>query len=116
MTTAYAQPAPQEARSPMSRPRLRLVSSAPAQGREALKMSDNMRAISVNTLQGHSAESGALKAAVRDLAESVEAPHGGLPGANFAGYNHVPLKAAFSVKATYKLRGNMPPRQLPEDE
>lgn len=45
---------------------------------------------------------------------SVEALQHGLQGADAASYNHVSLKPAFSVKATYKLLGKMPPRQLPE--
>lgn len=34
-----------------------------------------------------------------------------LQGVDVTGYNHVPLKTAFKVKATYKLIGKKPPRQ-----
>lgn len=37
-----------------------------------------------------------------------------LQGVDVTSYSHVPLKTAFSVKATYNLMGKMPPRQLPE--
>jgi hypothetical protein len=77
---------------------------------------DNVRAISSTTTQGHSAESEALRAAVRNLAESIEALQDRLQGVDLASYNHVPLKTAFSVMATYKVIGKMPPRQLPEVE
>ena len=116
MTTAYAQRAPQEQRTYTPWPRLRVVSSAPGQGREARKVRDNVRAISFGTTQGHSVESEALKAAVRDLAESIEALQDRLQGVDVTSYNHVPLKTAFSVKATYKLMGKIQPRQLPEVE
>lgn len=116
MTTAYAERAPQQRGGYAPWPRPRLVTSAPGQGREARKVRDNVRAISLATTQGHSVESEALAAALRDLAESVEALQHRLQGADATSYNHVPLKPAFSVKATYKLLGKMPPRQLPETE
>jgi len=116
MTTAYAQHAPQEQRAYTLSPRLRVVTSAPGQGREARKVRDNVRAISFRTTQGYSAESEALKEAIRDLAESIEALQDRLQGVDVTSYNHVPLKTAFSVKATYKRMGTMPPRQLPEVE
>jgi hypothetical protein len=116
MTTPYAQRAPQEQRAYTLWPQLRAVTSAPGQGREARKVRENVRAICFRTTQGHSAESEALKAAVRDLAESIEALQDRLQGVDITSYNHVPLKAAFSVKATYRLSGKMSPRQLPEVE
>jgi hypothetical protein len=116
MTTAYALFAPQQDRAYMPRPLLRAVTSAPGQGREARKVCDNVRAISSATTQGHSAESEALKAVVRDLAESIEALQNRMQGVDVTSYNHVPLKTAFNVKATYKLIGKMPPRKLLEVE
>jgi hypothetical protein len=115
MTTAYAQRPAQEQSQFMAGSYLRLVSSAPAQGQEARKMRENVRAISLGTVaRGHSAESAKLNAAVRDLAESIEAlqEHSMDDGS----YNHVPLKRAFTVQATYKFIGKLKPRQFPLDE
>ena len=116
MTTAYAQRATYGVKTFTPSPRLRAVSSAPGQGREAHKVRDNVRAISFGTTQGHSAESEALQSVLRELVESIEALHGQLQGVDAASYNHVPLKTAFSVKARFKLTGKMLPRQLPDVE
>jgi hypothetical protein len=116
MTTAYAHRAPQETKPYAPFAQMRVVTSAPGQGREARKVRDNVRAITSNTTRGHSAESEALRAAVRILADSIEALQDRLHGADVASYGHVPLKTAFSVKATYKPIGKLLPRQLPEVE
>lgn len=116
MTTAYAQRAPNNFRTLVPSHRLRVVSSAPGQGREAHKVRDNVRAISVGTTHGHSAESEALQSVLRDLVESIEALQGQLQGDDLTSYNHVPLKTAFRVKARFKLTGKMLPRQLPDIE
>ena len=117
MTTAYAQRPPQERRQYVPGSRPRLVSSAPAQGQEARKMRENVRAISLGTAaRGHSAESAKLNSAVRDLAESIEALQALMQNRDEGSYTHVPLKRAFTVQATYKLIGKLKPRQLPLDE
>lgn len=117
MTTAYAQRPAQEQRQYVPGSNLRLVSSAPAQGQEARKMRENVRAITLGTLaRGHSAESTKLNAAVRDLAESIEALHAMLHSGEELSYSHVPAKPAFSVQATYKFIGKLKPRQFPLDE
>ncbi len=115
MTTAYAQQPPIFGdRPPTPVCRLRLVSPAPGQGREALKVRDNVRGIGIDTRQGHSAEAEALAAIFRDLTESMGALRDRPQDAEVTIYNHVPLKTAFSVTVTYKRMGKMPPRQLPE--
>ena len=117
MTTAYAQRPAQEPRQYVPGPHLRLISSAPAQGQEARKMRENVRAISLGTVaRGHSAESAKLNSAVRDLAESVEALQSLIQIRVEGSYNHVPLKPAFTVQATYKFIGKLKPRQFPVDE
>jgi hypothetical protein len=117
MTTAYAQRPPQEQRQYLPESHLRRASSAPAQGQEATKMRENIRAIGLGTVErGHSIESKKLNAAVRDLAESIEALHAMVRSSDDLSYNHVPLKPAFSVEATYKFIGKLRPRQFSLDE
>jgi hypothetical protein len=117
MTTAYAQRPSQERRQYVQESRPRLVSSAPAQGQEARKMRENVRAISLGTAtRGHSAESAKLNATIRDLAESIEALQALMQNRDDGPYTHVPLKHAFTVQATYKLIGKLKPRQFPLDE
>lgn len=117
MTTAYAQSPPQAQRQYVPEAHLRLAPYAPAQGHEARKMRENVRAISLGTVaRGHSAESTKLNAAVRDLAESIEALHAMLHSREELSYNHVPAKPTFSVQATYKFIGKLKPRQFPLDE
>jgi hypothetical protein len=117
MTTAYAQRPAQEHRQYVPGSRLRLVSSAPAQGQEAHKLRENVRAIRLGTVaRGHSAESTKLNAAVRDLAESIEALQALMQKRDDDSYKHVPLKPAFTVQATYKRIGKLKPRQFPLDE
>lgn len=117
MTTAYAQRPAQEPHQYVPGSHLRLVSSAPAQGQEARKMRENVRAISLGTVaRGHSAESTKLNAAVRDLAESIEALQALMQNTDDGSYKHVPLKPAFTVQATYKRIGKLKPRQFPLDE
>lgn len=117
MTTAYAQRPAQERRQYVPGSQLRLVSSAPAQGQEARKMRENVRAISLGTMaRGHSAESTKLNAAVRDLAESIEALQALIQNRDDGAYKHVPLKPAFTVQASYKRIGKLKPRQFPLDE
>jgi hypothetical protein len=117
MTTAYAQRPPQEQRQHVRAPNLRLVMSAPAQGPEATKMRENIRAISLGTMaRGQSVESAKLEDAVRNVAESIEDPNAVLPSQDEISYSHVPAKPAFSVRATYKLIGRLKPRQFPLDE
>lgn len=117
MTTAYAQRPAQEARQYVPGSQLRLVSSAPAQGQEARKMRENVRAISLGTVaRGHSAESAKLNSAVRELAESIEALQSLMQNRDDGSYNHVPLKPAFTVQATYKFIGKLKPRQFPLDD
>ena len=117
MTTAYAE-RPTQQPPPYAPGRLALVWSAPAQGQEARKMRENVRAIGLGTMaRGHSAESAKLNAAVRELAESVEALQAMLQSGVEPSYNHIPVKPAFSVQATYKFIGKLKPRQFPfEDE
>ena len=117
MTTAYAYPPTQEPRQYVSGSRLRLVSSAPAQGQEARKMWENVRAITAGTVsRGHSVESAKLNAAVRDLASSVDALQALMQDRDDGSYNRVPLKPSFTVHATYKFIGKLRPRQFPLDE
>jgi hypothetical protein len=118
MTTAYAQRASYVALPPTLRPRQWASGSAPAQGREALKVRANVHAIGLGTTatQGHSVESEALKATIRAVVSSIETFYQRLQGMDDTGYNHVPLKPAFTVKATYKRIGKLPARQLPEVE
>ena len=116
MTTAYAQRTPQQP-NPYALGSLALVRSAPAQGQEARKMRENVRAIGLGTMsRGHSAESVKLNAAVRDLAESIEALQAMLQSRAEPSYNHIPVKPAFSVQATYKFIGKLKPRQFPLDD
>lgn len=118
MTTAYAQRAPCAAMPPTLWPRHWLAASAPAQGHEALKVRANVQALGLGTTatQGHSVESEALKAAIRAVVSGIETAYQRFQGLDDVGYNHVPLKPAFTVKATYKLIGKLPARQLPEVE
>lgn len=117
MTTAYAQRPAQEPPQYVPGSHLRLVSSAPAQGQEARKMRENVRAISVRTVaRGHSAESAKLNDVVRDLAESIEALPAVMQNWDEGSYKHVPLKPVFTVQATYKRTGKLKPRQFPLDE
>jgi hypothetical protein len=117
MTTAYAQRQPQERRQYVPGPHLRPVSSAPAQGQEARKMRENVRAMSVATVaRGHSVESTKLTDAVRELAESIEALHAMMQNRDDGSYKHVPLRPAFTVQATYKHIGKLKPRQFTFDE
>lgn len=117
MTTAYAQQLPQERHRDVLGPRTRLASSAPAQGQEARKMRENVRAISLGTAaRGHSAESEKLNAAIRDLAESIDALQALMQNTDDGSYTHVPLKPALTVQVTYKLIGKLKPRRFPLDE
>lgn len=117
MTTAYAQPPAQELGLYAPGYHLRAVPSAPAQGQEACKMRENVRAISLRTVaRGHSTESTKLNAAVRDLAESIEALSALMQNGDDGSYTHVRLKPAFTVQATYKRIGKLKPRQFPLDE
>lgn len=117
MTTAYAQRIAQEPRQYVPGSPLRLVSSAPAQGQEARKMWENVHTISKGTEErGHSAESAKLNSAVRDLAKSIEALQSIVQNRDDGSYNHVPLKPAFTVQATYKFIGKLKPRRFPLDE
>lgn len=117
MTTAYAQQSPLEQRQYVPGSPPRLVSSAPAQGREARKMRENVLAISEGTVtRGHSAESAKLNATVRAVAASIEAKHASIQNSDDAPYSHVPIKPAFTVQATYKRTGKLKPRQFPLDE
>ena len=117
MTTAYAQRVPQHANRLAPEPGLHLVWSAPAQGQEARKMRENVRAIGLRTMsRGHSAESVKINAAVRGLAESIEALQAMLQSSAEPSYKHIPVKPAFSVRATYKFIGKLKPRQFPLDE
>ena len=117
MTTAYAQRITQQPNLYARDPGPRLVWSAPAQGQEARKMRENVRAIGLGTMsRGHSAESVKLNAAVRDLAESIEALQAMLQSDAEPSYSHIPTKRAFSVQATYKFIGKLKPRQFPLDE
>jgi hypothetical protein len=78
---------------------------------------DNVRAISRGTAsRGHSAESAQLGAAARGLAESIEALQATMQDTGDWSYKHVPLKPAFTVRATYKLIGKLNPRYFPLDE
>lgn len=116
MTTAYAY-ASQDAQRWIPAAYLQLDASAPAQGREAKKMRENVRAISLVATRGHSAEAVKLSAAVRGIAKSIEAPRAMPRGSSDElSYNHIPLKPAFSVQATYKFIGKLKPRQFPLDE
>ena len=116
MTTAYAQRTPQQPNQyASSSPRL--VWSAPAQGQEARKMRENVRAIGLGTMaRGHSVESAKLNDAVRGLAESIEALQAMLQSGGEPSYSHIPVKPAFSVQATYKFIGKLKPRQFPLDD
>jgi hypothetical protein len=117
MTTAYTQRITQQPNLYAPDPGLRLAWSASAQGQEARKMRENVRAIGLGIMsRGHSVESLKLNAAVRDLAESIEALQAMLPSGVEASYNHIPTKQAFSVQATYKFIGKLKPRQFPLDE
>jgi len=94
--------------------------SAPAQGQEARKMRDNMRAISLGpTTRGQSPESAKLDAVVRELTASIEEALAMLQGSGERedlSYSHIPPKPAFSVKATYRFVGKLKPRQFPVDQ
>lgn len=117
MTTAYAQCPAQEPDQYVPGSHLRLVSSAPAQGQEARKMRENVSAISAGTVaRGHSAESVKLNAAIRGLAENIQALQALMQSTDDGSYKHVPLKPAFTVQATYKHIGKLKPRQFPLDE
>jgi hypothetical protein len=83
---------------------------------------DNVRDITMATTasQGYSVESTALKAAIREMAESmtesIEALQAMFHSSDTADYKPVPMKPAFTVQATYTLLGKMAPRQFPEIE
>ena len=80
-------------------------------------MRENVRAIGLRTMaRGHSAESTKLNEAVRGLAQSIEALQAMLQGSAEPSYNHIPVKPAFTVQATYKFIGKLKPRQFPLDE
>lgn len=80
-------------------------------------MRENVRAIGLGTMsRGHSVESAKLNAAVRELAESIEALQAMMQTGIEPSYNHVPSKSVFSVRATYKFTGKLKPRQFPLDE
>ena len=80
-------------------------------------MRENVRAIGLGSMyRGHSIESVKLNAAVRDLAESIEALQAMMQSGVEQSYNHVPATRAFAVQATYKFIGKLKPRQFPLDE
>ena len=80
-------------------------------------MRENVHAISLGTMtRGHSVEATKLNAAVRELAESIEALQAMLQSKDELSYNHIPVKPAFTVQATYKFIGKLKPRQFPLDE
>ena len=80
-------------------------------------MRENVRAIGLGTMsRGHSVESAKLNAAVRDLADSIEALQAMLQSGAEPSYNHIPTKRVFTVQATYKFIGKLKPRQFRLDE
>jgi hypothetical protein len=117
MTTAYSVRLPLGPRPYVQGPHLHLVVSAPAQGHEARKVRENVRAISCRAAAlANSTESRMLKAAIRDLAESIEPAQALMHGDHDVSYMHVPVKPVFTVQATYKFIGKLKPRQFPVDE
>ncbi len=114
MTTAYAQLPAQEERQYAPGPHLRLVFSAPAQGQEARRMRENVREMSVATgARGYSVEATKLSAAVRDLAEALQAM---MQSQSELTHNRVPLKPVFTVQATYTFIGKLKPRHFPLED
>ena len=117
MTTAYAERLPIEQRPYMPGSHIQLVWSAPAQGQEAQKMRENVREMSATTVaRGYSVEATKLSAAVRDLAESIEALQAMLQGRGELTHIRVPLKPAFTVQATYTFIGKLKPRHFALEE
>lgn len=116
MTTAIAEPALGVPTRIPPRPYLRLVQSAPAQGPEAIKVQEKVRAIGTESegAQGYSHESEAIRAIVRDFVASIEALQN-VHSPEESDYKHVPLKTAFTVKATYQFTGKMAARQFPDE-
>ena len=123
MTTAYAQRAQQECELPPPG-HLRLVSNntAPAQGPEAIKVSEIVvRTFARGTAgRGQSAESEKVLAVVRQLqremTQFIENVCTSRQAEGYFSYNHIPVKPVFSVKVTYKHIGKLKPRHFPLDE
>jgi len=122
MTTAYTERAPQVQALPAGG-HLKLVhsSTAPAQGKEAMKVRDVVRTFGRGTAaRGQSAESAKVIATMKQLqlemAEHVDSLRAMIQGREELSYDHVPVKPAFTVQATYKFIGKLKPRQFPLDE
>lgn len=120
--TAYTKRTPQMQGLPLGG-HLKLVHSttAPAQGKEAMQVRDVVRKFGCGTAaRGQSVESAKVIAAVQklqlEMVEHIENLRAMIQGREELSYDHVPVKPAFTVQATYKFIGKLMPRQFPLDE
>lgn len=100
---------------------LRLVPrTAPAQGREAFQVRQVINTFGTGTSPGQSAEAAQLNAALlrlrAEVAENIDNLRALIQNNQELPYNHVPVKPAFTVQATYKYVGKLKPRRFPLDE
>ena len=123
MTTAYAERPLQQLIFPAAAaPALWVVSTnTPPQGLDADKVRDVVRHIDCGTAaRGQSVESVKVIAAVQklrtEMTEHINNFRALIESREELSYNHIPVKTAFSVQATYKFVGKLKPRQFPVDE
>jgi len=100
---------------------LRLVSpTAPAQGHEAIQVRQVINTFGTGTAPGQSAEAAQLNATLlrlrAEVAENIDNLRALIQNSQEPTYNHIPVKPAFTVQATYKFIGKLKPRQFPLDE
>lgn len=121
MTTAYAAHTPQSHPPAQSAPLRLITNTAPARGPDAAKMVAAMPYFHLGTaVQGQSVEAISVFEAVKklqlELSQHIEGLRARIQNPADFSYNHVPIKPAFSVHATYKHIGKLKPRQFPIDE
>ena len=100
---------------------LRLVhQTAPAQGHDAFQVRKAISTFGTGTAPGQSTESAQLNAALirlhADMAETFSDLRFSIPNGDELNYNPIPVKPAFTVKATYKFVGKLTPRPFPIEE
>jgi hypothetical protein len=94
--------------------------TAPAQGRDAMQVRQVINTFGTGTAPGQSAESAQLTAALLRLRAEMAGTLGNLRSlvhnSEELTYNTIPVKAAFTVQATYKFIGKLKPHPFPVDE
>ncbi|MDN7182065.1 hypothetical protein M0D69_29445 [Caballeronia sp. SEWSISQ10-4 2] len=118
MTTCYVQGAESGRAAPTPTHTRAVRKTAPAQGPEAAKVRKVVRSFFSRgaTTQGHSRESEQVLAVALELAQLGEHLAAESEAEEMVSYNHVHVKPAFSVTATFKHIGKIKPRTFLLDE